>query len=263
MSNYYKDIERQLEPFRDKVFYHGLTEAEVLAIEQKIGKIFPIHFREFLKTFGVRQDFIFGLISREGDFENNTKYLPEHIKTSYIVIGDNGGEDYWLINTLNKDDTDIYEWQHWNDGEVVKLGYNFNELIQRNISNLSDPSIELQSNAQKSWCVQFSIPTNSEHKIYETVPLTEVQNWVLKEVSPAKVHCYETKAKLYGKTIKLKRQEYGGWETPIYYFDLREPVSEFDKQSTIKEIDTRLKAIFPKYKLVDYGILSLPEEADN
>lgn len=260
MSVFYSEILRQLEPFKDKVFFHGLTEAEVTDIEKKIGRPFPIYFREFLKTFGVRQDFVFGLLSIENDFIERTKYLPDEVKKSYVLVGDNGGEDFWLLNTENQTDTNLYEWQHWSDSDVVKLGYNFEALLKESISKLSDTEIEKEPNNKKSWCVQFSIPTDNEQRIYATIPLTLIQEWELKEVSPAQVYCYETKAKLGDKIINFKKQDYIGWSSPTYYFNLKEPASEFGKQSLISDIDDKLKNTFPKYKLIDYGILALTDE---
>jgi hypothetical protein len=260
MDNLYIDIKRQLEPFKDKVFYYGLTETEVTDFEQKIGKTFPSYFREFLHVFGVRQDFVFGLLPREIDFIERTNYLPDEIKKSFILIGDNGGEDFWLLNTNNQNDTDLYEWQHWLDGKVVKLGHNFETLIKESISKLSDKEIKSETNDKKNWCVQFTIPTDNEQKIYGTIPLTPIQDWELKEVTPAQVHCFETNAKLVDKIIKLTKQEYAGWESPIYYFNLKEPAKEYGKESLIKEIDSKLKTAFPKYRLIDYGILALTDD---
>ncbi|NOT50974.1 MAG: SMI1/KNR4 family protein [Chitinophagaceae bacterium] len=262
MDNLYIDIKRQLEPFKDKVFYYGLTENEVTDIEQKLGKAFPIYFREFLKLFGVRQDFVFGLLRKEIEFVGRTDYLPDEIKKSFILIGDNGGEDFWLLNTENQNDKNIYEWQHWLDGEVVKLGYDFDTLLKENIAKLSDTEIERETNDKKSWCVQFAITTDDEQKIYSTIPLTLVQDWEFIETSPAQVHCYEAKAKLVDKVIRFSRQEYAGWSSPIYYFNSKEPANEFGQKSLIKEIDAKLQKSFPNYGLIDYGILPLTDSEE-
>ncbi len=108
--------------------------------------------------------------------------------------------------------------------------------------------------------MQFAISTDNEQKIYSTIPLKLIQEWELKEVSPAQVHSYETKAKFVDKVIKFTRQEYAGWSSPTYYFNLKEPANEFGKQSRIKTLTISLKKAFPKYKLVDYGILALTDE---
>lgn len=262
MNSTYTDILQQLEPYKDVVFYYALTEDEVLNIETNIGKRFPIYFREFLKVFGVRQDFVFGLLRKQADFIQQTEFLPEDAKKSFVIIGDNGGEDFWLLNSTDTNDTNIYEWQHWSDGEIVKIGYDFETLLKESLTKLSDKEIQRETNDKKNWCVQFAIPTENEQMIYSTIPLTLIQDWELKEVSPAQVRCYETKARLIDKAIKLKRQEYDGWSSPTYYFNLQEPVSNFGQKSLISDLDSNLKKVFPKYKLIDYGILSLTYEEE-
>jgi hypothetical protein len=262
MESFYQDILKRIEPHKDKVFYHGLKESEILDIEKKIGKKFPLYFQEFLKTFGVRQDFVFGLIEKETHFIENLEYLPSEIKKSFVLIGDNGGEDFWLLNSEDEKDTNIYEWQHWLDGDIVKLGYDFETLLNESILKLADKEIIRETNDLKSWCVQFAITTENEQKIYETIPLIIFDDWKLEQVSPAEVYCYERKVKLLDKIRKFKRQEYSGWDNPTYYFDLKEPVNDFGKESLIKEIDNKLKNEFPEYVLIDYGILALTEEED-
>jgi hypothetical protein len=257
---FWSDIKLQLEPYKDRVFYHGLTETGISDIEKEIGSSIPAYFREFLKIFGVRQDFVFGLLRRERDFIENTNYLPADVKKSYIVIGDNGGEDYWLLNAIDHNDSNIYGWQHWADGAIVKLGLDFETLLKDNISKLSSPGVVLPANDKKNWEVQFAIPTNNEQLIYSTIPLVRMQDWELKEISPAEVHCYETKAKLVDNFINFRKQEYNGWSSPIYYFNLSEHANNFGKESLINDIDAKLKKAFPKYKLIDYGILVLTDE---
>ncbi|MDA3616004.1 SMI1/KNR4 family protein [Polluticaenibacter yanchengensis] len=67
-------------------------------MKKKIENKFPNYFRTFLKIFGVRQDLVFGLLNRAEDFIKLTEYLPNDIKKSFVVIGDNGGEDFWLLD---------------------------------------------------------------------------------------------------------------------------------------------------------------------
>ena len=260
MNMTYIDIIREIEPYKDKVYFYGLTEEEVSNIEINIENKFPNYFREFLKIFGVRQDLVFGLLRKEDDFIEKAEYLPDDIKKSFVIIGDNGGEDFWLLNNKNENDTNIYEWKHWLDGKVVKIGYNFETLLKQRVSELSSEKTEREINDNKFWNVQFVIPTKDEKLIYSTIPLTPMQDWELEEISPAKVHCYLTIAKLYDTEIKLTKQEYEGWNSPIYYFNLKEPVSNFGRYSRIKDLDNKLKQTFSEYCLVDYGILSLTDE---
>ena len=255
MTPLYNDLLQQLAPYQDRVYYYGLTESEVSVMEREISQKFPGYFREFLKTFGVRQDLVFGLFTKEKDFAAQKEYLPKNLKRAYVLIGDNGGEDYWLLNANDETDTNVYEWQHWAGGRVVPLGFDFGGLLQKSLAALCDPSVTRVSNVDKNWCVQFSIPTNDERRIYSTIPMALLSDWELKEITPADVYCYEAKAMLAEMPITLKRNEYTGWSSPSYYFDLQEPVSHFGQPSLIKDLDGRLKTAFPKYKLIDYGIL--------
>jgi len=251
----YADLKEQLEQYKDIVFYYALNDNKVSEIEEKIGKRFPVYFREFLKTFGVRQDFVSGLLDKEKSFVDKMSYLPDDIRKSFVVIGDNGGEDYWLLNTDNESDKNVYEWRYWDEGEIVKLEFDFDTLLTESISELSESAENRKSNGKKYWCVQFAIPANDEQSIYSTIPLTVLEEWKFSEVSPADVYCYETVALLNEEEIKLRRQEYSGWTTAIYYFDLKEPVLSFGKNSLIEELDNKLKQQFNEYRLVDYGIL--------
>ena len=262
MSISYDKIVEKLRPFRDYVFYYGLSDYELTDLEESIQQKFPDYYRDFLKLFGLRQDFVFGLLSRESDFVSATIDLPMDIRDKYVVIGDNGGEDCWLLNALDYADTNIYEWQHWSDGDVVKMDYDFQGLLDQSLSNLLDFQGDRTKNEDKSWCVQFSIKTNEEQRIYSSIPLVLSQEWTYKGVSSANVHSFEAKAKLAQKDIKFKRLEYATWDSPMYFFNLREPVSQFGQYSLIKDLDAKLKAAFSGYKLIDYGILGLMDDME-
>jgi hypothetical protein len=259
----YQDILRQLEPYKSKVFFYGMADDVISGIEKKINSKFPSYFREFLKIFGVRQDFVFGLIHREIDFVELSEFLPDNIKKKFVLVGDNGGEDFWLLNTIDESDMKIYEWEHWKEGKVIKSGFDFKMLLENSLRELTETHPASGTNDKKNWCVQFAIPTNNEDLIYQTIPIFKLQEWSLKEVSPAKVFCYETKLQTGDKIIPFTRQEYQGWETPIYYFNMKEPVNNFGKSSVIKDFDNMLKSKFSEYKLIDYGILALADEDDD
>lgn len=252
----YSDIIRKIEPHKDKVFYYPLTENEVKDLEQRTGKLFPDYYREFLKTFGLIQDLVFGLLRNAKAFVKRTNFLPNEVNDSFVLVGDNGGEDYWLLST-DENDINIYEWQHWADGDIVKLEHNFEQLLQESVSILADTSIRHELNENKSWWVEYSIHTNNEEDIYACIPLIKLEDWKLKDVSPADVYCYVVRAELMGKLITFKKQEYAGWQSPSYSFDLRTPVNEVGRNFQIEELDEKLSAAFPRYTLIDYGILGL------
>jgi hypothetical protein len=256
----YPQILQALQPFKDKVFFRGLTENEICKIEKEKNSSFPSYFRNFLKFFGVRQDFVFGLYKTEDDFLESTEYLPDEIRSSFVLIGDNGGEDYWLLNSLDETDLQVYEWQHWKNGEIEPLDFDFKLLLNKSLEKIAENYSTLKHNDQKKWCVQFSIETNDEQLIYDTIAITRTEDWILDQVSPANVYCYKTTIKLEDKLISFSRLEYESWEQPLYFFDLEEPAQVFGKLSIIKQLDNKLKPTFENYSLLDYGILCLADD---
>ncbi|PWV55577.1 hypothetical protein [Chitinophaga sp. S165] len=61
--------------------------------------------------------------------KNKDSCQSDDIGSEYVVIGDNGGKDYWLLNAHDYSDANVYEWPHCPDGNVVKMGYDFQELL--------------------------------------------------------------------------------------------------------------------------------------
>lgn len=260
MLAFFQEIQQQLIPYQDKVYYHGVPEAEIADLEQQLARPLPGYFREFLGIFGFHQDIVFGLYYRTGDLIERAKYLPEEIQERYILIGDNGGEDFWLLRADDHNDTEVYEWQYWPGGEIVPLGFTFQELIQRSADQLAKRADTLVANEDKRWAVQFSIKTNDEDAIYSAIPLQRITDWELDSVSPAGVYSYDAEGVLAGIGLSLTKQAYAGWEAPIYYFELRQALDHAENPSLIRLLDGKLKPVFPGYSLVDYGILSFPEE---
>lgn len=257
----YNDIIERLEPYKDKVFFRPLTENQIAAIESHLDKKFPTYYRQFLSTFGVRQDLVFGLYGKESDFATQYDYLPDELKPDFVGIGDNGGEDFWLINIKDPFDIKIYEWQHYADGDVVPLAFNFNELLENSIKELSESYSTRESNSKKSWFVQFAIETDDENKILNAIDAIKTKDWKLDEVSSAGVSCFSSEISIKGILINFRRQEYAGWSNPQYYFDLNEPVLNYGT-SQINFIDSKLRATCKDYTLVDYGILPSDTEED-
>jgi len=186
----YTQLEKQLEEYHNIVFYKGLSEEAITTIEKDINKRFPFYFREFLKTFGVMQDFVFGLMTSKDRFYSQND-LPKEIQQSYILIGDNGGEDYWLLNTEDESDTNIYDWESWNTGEIKKLSFDFTTLLKDSISKLSDSSTYRIANEDKYWSVQFSISTNDANDIFLAILIKMVGDWISIDVSSAEVYSSE------------------------------------------------------------------------
>jgi len=125
----YAEILKQLEPYKDKVFFLPMEGSEIDELERRVNCKFPRYFRDFLVTFGLKQDVVWGILESENDFERAANILPDEVRELYVQIGDNGGEDVWLLNTSDHADLNIYEYEHWKEGAIVALDMNFNTLI--------------------------------------------------------------------------------------------------------------------------------------
>jgi len=237
-----------------------LTSDEVDKLEKQIGQRFPAYFRQFLLTFGIRQDFVFELFKREQDFVDEYKYLPKSLRQHFVPIGgSSAGGDTWLIKTQSNGNR-IYELWHEGDGELTILDFSFIELIDRNIEELSELYDRKPYNKDKNWCVQFAITTTKESLLLKTIGAQQTKGWTDAEISSAGVYTYNTEIELAFKKIRLGRQEYKDWKKPTYYFDWKEPAYQIGTGSFIRALDKNLTKAFKDYKLIDYGILALSDE---
>lgn len=247
----YQDIKERVKAVGDKVFYIPMTEAEVANLEQEVGIAFPAYYRDFLLTFGMQQDFVQGLFTDVSDFLEQNSYLQEAVP-NYLMIGDNGGEDYWILRTEKVNSQRIFNWV---DDEIEKTDFTFEELVTHALEQLEEEDVLLLDNSEKSWCVQFAITTKDEEALYQALPLKLTSKWTLSEQSEAGVDEYIAQAVLNGEAIEMSRLTYGSGSTPTYFIDYKESLDSVKKQGQIKQWTTVLEAKFPEFNLVDYGVL--------
>lgn len=260
MDTTYTDIQLKLEPYKDKAFYFPLSLNEVTNLQKQIGQNFPDYYRQFLLTFGIRQDFVFELFKREEDFADQYKWLPKKLRRDFVPIGgSSAGGDTWLIKS-NSEEQKIYELWHEGNGELTELDFSFKELIEKNISELGELFERKPFNKDKNWCVQFSIQTTKETELLKTINAQQTKGWTDVEVSSAGVRSFETEIELASKKIRLSRQEFKGWQKPIYYFNWKEPAYQIGAGSFIRTLNEKLIKAFKGYKLIDYGILALADD---
>ena len=106
------------------------------------------------------------------------------------------------------------------------------------------------------WPVQFSIKAASFDSTLQA--LNSISTCVLLEefgnhdISPAKVHSWETQMTLLGDTIRVSRLEHETWALPIFFFNWRESFEDVKKDSKIERIETALVKGNIKYTLIDY-----------
>jgi hypothetical protein len=254
---HYTDTLARLQPYMDKVFLLPLRWEELILMEAQIGQPFPDYFRQYLLTFGFRQDLVFEFFNQEADFTEQYNYLPDEIKSGFIPIGASpAGGDTWLISLLNPTDQRIHPY-FYDDDEIVPPDSTFHELIERNVSLFIEQYDRKPFNHAKRWHVQFAIPTTNESLIYSTLGAARTKDWVHTGVSSSNVYSYEAEILFAEQQLRLSRQEYKDWDSPTYYFNLEEPIEAMITNSVIKRIDSILTQHFSQYKLVDYGVFAL------
>lgn len=256
------DIERfidKLSDFKDKVTISPLSETEVNEIERILDRELPTYYRDFLLQVGLKQDVVWGLNDRVNDFDPLEDFLPDGESKRFFRFGNNGGEDYWLLRNDDPSDKTIYEYDYYCNFEIKSLNKTFHDLLNESIWQLTENQDQLTINSDKVWAVQFSIDTNNESNIIESLKTEfncEIANEVMyTETSPAKVVCSVGKITLQGIEIPLKKQEYEGWETASFYFDWKESVTDMKENSLIKRIEKNLIRSGLKVTLIDYGIM--------
>ncbi|MFT3705238.1 MAG: hypothetical protein QM802_22920 [Agriterribacter sp.] len=258
-KNYIDDILLKLEPY-NKAFYFPSTAHEIGLIEKQISQKFPDYFKQFLLTFGIRQDFVFELFKRERDIIDNHSYLPHSLQKHFIPIGgSSAGGDTWFIKS-GSGLQHIYESVHETQSELSRLDFSFSELVDKNIIDLRDHYESSPFNKDKNWCVQFSIKTTKPDQLLKTIDAVQTTEWSNSEVSSAGVYCVYTEIALADKILKLSRQEYKGWKSPIYYFNWKEPAYRIGAGSFIRALDSKLTKTFKRYTLIDYGIMALSDD---
>lgn len=250
----YNDLLWKLAPYKDKVFFYPLTSSEVLEIESLLNKKTPNYYSQFLLKFGLRQDFVIGLIDKINEFKKFDDYLPSEVQSNYICIGNNRNEDIWLINAMDENDQQIYEWQPWYESKPSPLGFDFNNLLENSLNELKNNYTNLATNANKLWSVQFAIPTIEDSKLFNVLATQPLGEWRFVETSSAGVSSFATEIVLNNKTIPLSKLEYAEWPQPIYYFNYAEPIDNY-ATSEILAMDKILSASFEEYTLIDYGIM--------
>lgn len=259
-NNYTDNIILKLEPYKDKAFYFPSTNQEIESIEKQIRLKFPDYFRNFLLTFGIRQDFVFELFKKDRDFVDYHSYLPKNIRKHFIPIGgSSAGGDTWLIKSVSEDQQ-IYEYIDETQSELTTLDFLFSELIDTNINELRDHYNNKPFNKDKSWCVQFAIETTKLDLLLKTIEAIQTKAWSDAQVSTAGVYSEYTEIELATANLKLSRQEYKDWKSPIYYFNWKEPAFQIGVGSFIRALDAKLKKAFKGYTLIDYGIMALSDD---
>ena len=100
-------IRALLSPHEGNYVAFGLSQDKIDQLERKVGQSFPPYYRAYLGLLGLKQDVIFGLLERETDFIPLDDFLPPEQGMRFFRIGDNGGEEDWLLRSDKPSDSQI------------------------------------------------------------------------------------------------------------------------------------------------------------
>lgn len=106
------------------------------------------------------------------------------------------------------------------------------------------------------WPVEFMISTadfettiNALNTISECTLITEFADHT---VSPAGVHRWKAKMRLFNDTVEVSKMTYFDWEHPMFSFKWTETFDQVKSGSKIKEIELALYRNEINYNLADY-----------
>lgn len=245
----------ELKSFSDKVFICPLEENEISEIESKLKKKLPIHYKDFLRKVGLKQDFIQGLLYAVKHFDDVSEFINSK---NYFKFGDNGGEDYWLLKFDEGKDKTIYQYDYWNNFEIESLNKTFDDLVLENLNRIKSNPENLTPNNQKRWWVDFSLNTGSGKFLVNSLKERGIDIELLKEPLKKKVNGkieYEDGLiKIEEKEIILKKWTYSGQSLSFIW---QENLEDIKTNSTVKRIQSALKTCEFSHTLGDGGILSI------
>lgn len=221
---------KEVAPYDGYLFYKPLTQDEVAELEASISNVLPQYYKEFLLHFGIYQDLIYGLFANKEEWIEQNGYLYE-AEQNYVMIGDNGGEDFWLLRTDDTQDRKVYNWV---DDEIEETGFTFDDFLARCLNNLKDDSFIQLNNNEKVLRAHLSVSTDQESELIDRLGIELIENWVedvpnfedMRDyLRDQKITIYTINAKLNDSLISIKKECNQMTNRTVYTFDYTETLS--------------------------------------
>ncbi|MDR2223888.1 MAG: SMI1/KNR4 family protein [Flavobacteriaceae bacterium] len=221
---------KEILPFEDYLFYKPLTQEEVAELESGISNTLPLYYREFLLNFGIYQDLLPGLFLSKEEWIEQNGYLYE-AEQNYVMIGDNGGEDFWLLRTDDVQDRKVYNWV---DDEIEETGFTFDDFLYRCLNNLKDDSFIQLNNKEKVLRAHLSVSTNQESELIDNLGIELIENWeeevpnfedMRDYLKDQQITVYTINAKLNDSLVSIKKECNQKLNKTVYTFDYTETLS--------------------------------------
>lgn len=250
----YNKLLENLQPVAHQIFRHGLSATQIQSLEENLHLKFPKYYYEFLIFFGFQQDFVPGLFTDEATFLEQNSYLQDADESdNYLMIGDDGGEHYWLIRTDQPSNPAIFNWE---DDEIEPTNFTFSDLLQQALEQRTAPYTIWESNENKVWHVEFHIKTQDEALLFAAIPLELTSDWVEQEKEDNEDNAtFVASALLAHKKLAHTKKELIAQQTNNYSFRWLEPVLVLGENSQVRAWEKKLQEHQLSYALLDFGIL--------
>lgn len=216
-----------------------LTDAEFSELSNKCDRAIPDSVRSLLQTIGFPQNVSYLLPDDEDRFLSYQQGIPEE----YCVFACDDSDDNLYAVGPNEVlfRLDPYEGAIHNQSGTIETW-----LLDR----LNNPS-----ESAPIWKVQLCFQTCNEKRILDLLSqsfkLSEVGDWEFVDKSQADVVTHHRNCVIEGKAVYVSRQQYDGWETPIFYLDRDIPASSV---RDFKGIFKQFKELEIGFKLINYGV---------
>jgi hypothetical protein len=217
-----------------------LTDSEFAELSTACDRRIPDSVRKLLQTIGVPQNVCYSLPEDEDRFLSYQRGVP----AEYCVFArDDSDDNLYAVGP----------------GEFVFRLDPYESAIHKLPESLEkwlfDRVNAPQADGAPVWKVQLSFQTDNELHVLElltnTFHLSEFSDWEFKDKSPADVVTHHRSCVTAQGPSYVSRQEYRGWQTPIFYFNRDIP------QSDIREAKAAFRMFKDAdvgFKLINYGV---------
>lgn len=248
------EIIHNLNPYKDKVFLCPLNKNEIHQIEKNYSRKLPQYYKYFLSKIGLRQDLIWGLNEKMSDFKDISEFISSN---EYFRVGNNGGEDYWLLKFEDEQDRNIYEYDYYCNGEIIPTSMTFDSLLNDSFEQLKKNYSIKKLNSDKNWWVEFSINTGNigffakELQKYINI---KIINEPTKIIDSKENEFNQGLIEIEGKQISIRKSSYLDSSLSFYW---NESVLELNNNPTMNQINNALKKCIFKHNMIELGAIDL------
>ncbi|TWT31348.1 SMI1/KNR4 family protein [Blastopirellula retiformator] len=220
-----------------------LTLEEIDELESDCQRKLPEPIRQWLATVGAPQNVCYRLPENESRFITMQQWTP----AGYFAFASD--EDLDATFVLD-DQANVYMLQLGSKKPEPVSG-TFVEYVLANLAP-REPIEEIK------WHTQLAFQTDEEdivlRELSEAFSLTDLGGWQYQDTSPAEVITYTNSCVSPNGDVKISRQEYNGWDAPIYYFNREVDIAQIRR---LKSIFRRFEKLNIGFKLIDYGLLAM------